>query len=41
MKDKVLEGYIKSFNDDYNLEGMSEDKIFERFVNYCLIPNRH
>ena len=37
MKDDVLKGYIDSFIEDNDLAGMSDDKTFERFVNYCLI----
>jgi len=37
MIDKILEGYIKGFSEEYGMEGISKDLIFESFANYCVV----
>lgn len=40
MNDRILEAYIKDFAEQYNLETVEQSKLFEMFVNYCVI-SRH
>src|SRR5215213_340797 len=37
MNDRILKGYVKDFADNYNLESLKQDEVFERFANYCAI----
>lgn len=36
MEDRILEGYLKNFEEENDLEKVGESKVFEQFVNYCV-----
>lgn len=41
MKDTILESYVKSFSEEFGLEAINLDEIFEHFVNYNLISKQY
>lgn len=41
MIDKILEGYLHSFADEYDLSGQSTERVFEHFINYCVISKMY
>lgn len=41
MKDTILESYVKSFSEEFGLENINLDEIFEHFVNYNLISKQY
>lgn len=41
MKNKILQGYLSDFQNDYNLYKKKEDILFEHFCNYCIISKVH
>lgn len=41
MKDRIVGAYLKSFRQQFDLEGLKDDEAFEHFVNYCIISKHH
>ena len=41
MKDRILEGYLRSFTSEFELETLDEPAAFEYFVNYCVVSRHH
>lgn len=41
MKDRILESYVTSFVNEYNLTHLDESNAFERFVNFCIVSREH
>jgi cold shock CspA family protein len=41
MKDKIIEGYIRDFREDFEFQGDTESEIFEKFSNYCILSKIH
>lgn len=42
MENKIISGYLnEDFKNDFGIEETNEDKLFEIFVNYCIISRIH
>jgi len=41
MKDRVIEGYLKNFIEEHNLNDLNQQEAFEQFVNYCILSKIH
>lgn len=41
MENKIIAGYYQDFKNDFGIEETKEDKLFEIFVNYCIISRIH
>lgn len=41
MKDKIIEGYIRDFREDFEFQADTESEIFEKFSNYCILSKIH
>lgn len=41
MHDRIIEGFLKAFVDEYGLGDLDEPSAFERFVNYCVIAKHY
>jgi hypothetical protein len=39
--DKILGGYLTSFTDEYDFKHLSIERIFENFVNYCIVSKNY
>jgi hypothetical protein len=35
--DRIIESFIEDFRSDYNYANIEKSKLFENFINYCLI----
>lgn len=41
MKDKIIDGYIIDFSEEFELHGDNESEVFEKFVNFCILSKLH
>ncbi len=41
MLDRILEGYLKSFSEEFDFDDLDQSELFEHFVNYCIISRLH
>lgn len=41
IKNKIIEGYLADFKDDFGINETNDDIAFEKFVNYCIISRIH
>ncbi|MFC5772020.1 AIPR family protein [Thauera sinica] len=41
MKDTVLESYLHSFAEQYEISSLKDDEKFEHFVNFCIVSKQY
>lgn len=41
MKDRIIEGYLKDFAEAHDLKDVDEPKLFEHFINHCIVSREH
>ncbi len=41
MKDRIVEGYLKDFAEAHDLRDLDESKLFEHFINHCIVSREH
>lgn len=41
MKDRIIEGYLKDFAAAHELKDLDEPKLFEHFINHCIVSREH
>lgn len=41
MKDEILKNFLDDFSKKYDLDEFTDDSIFERFVNFCIVSKEY